>query len=55
MATAGQLVLAHHALIAAIPFLVPTLLITLTVAVMALQDRRPSDPPDPPDMETYRV
>lgn len=49
-ARAAELVLAHHAVLAAIPFLFPTLIITLTVLVIAIQDhRRPPDPPpDPP-------
>jgi hypothetical protein len=33
-------VLAHHSIIAALPFVVPTLVITLTVVVMAVRDRR---------------
>jgi hypothetical protein len=36
-------VLAHHSIIAALPFVVPTLVITLTVAVMAVRDRRRDD------------
>ena len=32
-------VLAHHSIIAALPFALPTLVITLTVVVMALRDR----------------
>lgn len=39
----GTLVLAHHALVAALPFVVPTLVITLVVAVMAVRDRRRGD------------
>jgi hypothetical protein len=42
---AGEVVLAHHMILAAVPFLVPTLVITLTVVVMAIQDRRRG--PDP--------
>lgn len=50
-------VLAHHALLPAVPFLVPALVMTLTVLAMIIQDRRrpPDPPPDHPDMETYRV
>ncbi len=36
----GTVVLAHHALVAALPFVVPTVLITLIVVVMAVRDRR---------------
>jgi cytochrome c-type biogenesis protein CcmH/NrfF len=36
-------VLAHHSLVAALPFVVPTLLITLMVVVMAVRDRRRDD------------
>ncbi|HEY6425456.1 MAG TPA: hypothetical protein VIY28_19875 [Pseudonocardiaceae bacterium] len=38
--TAAAVVLAHHMILAAVPFLVPTLVITVLVAVMAIQDRR---------------
>ena len=36
-------VLAHHSIIAALPFVLPTLVITLTVVVMAVRDRRRDD------------
>ena len=39
----GDVVLAHHMIIAAIPFLVPTAVITTMVAVMAVRDRRRGD------------
>ncbi|HEY2766339.1 MAG TPA: hypothetical protein VGJ13_20360 [Pseudonocardiaceae bacterium] len=39
MPLAGEVVLAHHMIIAAIPFLVPTAVITTMVAVMAVRDR----------------
>jgi hypothetical protein len=45
--TVPTMVLAHHPIVAALPFLVPTLLITLMVVVMAVRDRRRGDP-DPP-------
>ncbi len=37
---AGTVVLAHHPLVAALPFVVPTVLITLIVVVMVIRDRR---------------
>lgn len=37
---AGQAVLAHHALIEVVPFMVPALVVALTVLVLAIQDRR---------------
>lgn len=36
-------VLAHHSIIAALPFALPTLVITLTVVVMAVRDRHRGD------------
>lgn len=39
----GEVVLAHHAIVAALPFVVPTLVITLMVVVMAVRDRRRDD------------
>ncbi|MGH3942920.1 MAG: hypothetical protein ACRDTG_30720 [Pseudonocardiaceae bacterium] len=41
---ADEVVLAHHPIIAALPFVVPTLVITLLVVVMAVRDRRRHDP-----------
>ncbi|MGH4024408.1 MAG: hypothetical protein ACRDRV_07460 [Pseudonocardiaceae bacterium] len=41
--SAATVVLAHHSLIAALPFALPTLVITLTVVVMAVRDRRRGD------------
>ncbi len=38
-AVSGEVVLAHQAIVAALPFLVPTLVITLMVVVMAVRDR----------------
>lgn len=40
---AGEVVLAHHPIVAALPFVVPTLVITLLVVVMAVRDRRSDD------------
>ncbi|MGH3930807.1 MAG: hypothetical protein ACRDTF_12600 [Pseudonocardiaceae bacterium] len=37
------MVLAHHPIVAALPFVVPTLVITLMVVVMAVRDRRRDD------------
>lgn len=36
----GEIVLAHHAILASVPFLMPTLIITGTILVMIIQDRR---------------
>ncbi len=36
---AGEAVLAHHAIIEAVPFLVPMLVITLMMVVIAVRDR----------------
>ncbi len=44
-ALAAQVVLAHHALIESVPFLVPVLVVTLTVITLAIHDRRRG--PDP--------
>lgn len=45
VALAGEVVLAHHAIIAAVPVLVPMLVITLMMVVIAVRDRRRG--PDP--------
>ncbi|MGQ0778566.1 MAG: hypothetical protein ACT4NY_29835 [Pseudonocardiales bacterium] len=39
----GDVVLAHHPIVAALPFVVPTLVITLLVVAMAVRDRRRDD------------
>jgi hypothetical protein len=51
-APAGEIVLAHHAIVAALPFVVPTMVITLLVVVMAVRDRRrgDDDPENDPGM-----
>ncbi len=36
----AEAVLAHHTILEAVPFLVPMLVITLMMVVMAVQDRR---------------
>jgi len=41
----GEMVLAHHAIIAAVPFLVPMLVITLVMVAIAVRDRHRG--PDP--------
>jgi hypothetical protein len=41
----GEVVLAHHAIVVAVPFLVPMLVITVMMVVIAVQDRRRG--PDP--------
>ncbi|MGH3836773.1 MAG: hypothetical protein ACRDSF_13900 [Pseudonocardiaceae bacterium] len=41
-AIAGEVVLAHHPFIAAVPVLVPMLVITLMMVVIAVRDRRRS-------------
>jgi hypothetical protein len=45
---AGEVVLAHHAIIAAVPFLVPMLVITMMMVVIAVQDRRRGPDPSGP-------
>jgi hypothetical protein len=40
VAVTGEVVLAHHAIIEAMPFLVPMVVITLMLVVMAVLDRR---------------
>ena len=40
MAVAGEVVLADHTIIEVVPFLVPMVVITLMLVVMAVQDRR---------------
>ncbi len=35
----GEVVLAHHSIIAAVPFLVPMLVITLMMVVIGVRDR----------------
>ncbi|MGH3976405.1 MAG: hypothetical protein ACRDS9_24265 [Pseudonocardiaceae bacterium] len=37
---AGEVVLAHHPLIATVPLLVPMLVITVMMVVIAVRDRR---------------
>ncbi|MGH4014255.1 MAG: hypothetical protein ACRDSL_10065 [Pseudonocardiaceae bacterium] len=40
------MVLAHHPIVAAVPFVVPALLITLMMVAITVRDRRREDPRD---------
>lgn len=42
----GPLILAHHPIVLALPFLLPVLLVVTMVAVVAWRDRHRAEPPD---------